>query len=231
MKKITAFTFAIILLTSTILTSCDSLNNMNRTQKGAGIGAAAGAILGGVLGNNLGKGGNGALGAVLGGAFGGIIGGAIGQKMDKQARKISEALPGATVERIGEGIKLTLGENAVRFETNKATLTTDAKANIDKLVPVFKEYSKTDIKIFGYTDSSGKPEYNLVLSEKRADAVKKYLVAHGISDSRFNIIGMGIADPIATNDTDAGKSENRRVEFAIIANAAMIEETKTETGN
>ncbi len=231
MKNITALTLAIIVLCSTLFTSCDSINNMNRTQKGAGIGAAAGAILGGVLGNNLGKGGNGALGAVLGGALGGILGGAIGQKMDKQARKITEALPGATVERVGEGIKLTLGENSVRFETNKATLTTTAKTNLDKLIPVFMEYSKTDIKIFGYTDSSGKPEYNLILSEKRATAVKNYLVAKGIASNRFNIIGLGIADPIATNDTDAGKSENRRVEFAITANAAMVDETKSETGN
>ena len=109
---------------------------------------------------------------------------------------------------------MTLGENSVRFDKNKSTLTANAKANLDKLVPVFKEYSKTDIKIFGYTDSSGKPEYNLILSEQRAEAVKIYLGTKGILSGRFNTSGLGIADPIATNDTPEGRSQNRRVEFA-----------------
>jgi outer membrane protein OmpA-like peptidoglycan-associated protein len=218
-------------LFSTLFTSCDSLKNTNKTQRGVGIGVAAGAILGAVIGNNVGKGGNGALGAVLGGVLGGAIGGVIGHKMDKQARQISEALPGATVERVGEGIKLTLGENSVRFDTNKATLTNAAKANLDKLVPVFKEYSQTNIQIFGYTDSTGKEEYNLALSQKRADAVKAYLATKGILADRFTITGMGIADPVATNDTDEGKSQNRRVEFAITANDKMVEQAKTEAGN
>lgn len=230
MKKITSFTLALVIL-MTAFTSCDAINNTNKTQRGAGIGAAAGAILGAVIGNNVGKGGNGALGAVLGGVLGGAVGGVIGNKMDKQARKISEALPGASVERVGEGIKLTLGENSVRFETNKSTLTTVAKANLDKLVPVFKEYAQTNISVFGYTDNSGKEDYNLSLSTKRAEMVKSYLVAKGIDANRFNITGMGIADPIATNDTPEGKSQNRRVEFGIVANDKMIQDAKTETGN
>jgi outer membrane protein OmpA-like peptidoglycan-associated protein len=231
MKKITSLSLATLVLFSTLFTSCDSLKNTNKTQRGVGIGVAAGAILGAVIGNNVGKGGNGALGAVLGGVLGGAIGGVIGHKMDKQARQISEALPGATVERVGEGIKLTLGENSVRFDTNKATLTNAAKANLDKLVPVFKEYSQTNIQIFGYTDSTGKEEYNLALSQKRADAVKAYLATKGILADRFTITGMGIADPVATNDTDEGKSQNRRVEFAITANDKMVEQAKTEAGN
>jgi outer membrane protein OmpA-like peptidoglycan-associated protein len=231
MKKITSLSLATLVLFSTLFTSCDSLKNTNKTQRGVGIGVAAGAILGAVIGNNVGKGGNGALGAVLGGVLGGAIGGVIGHKMDKQARQISEALPGATVERAGEGIKLTLGENSVRFDTNKATLTNAAKANLDKLVPVFKEYSQTNIQIFGYTDSTGKEEYNLALSQKRADAVKAYLATKGILADRFTITGMGIADPVATNDTDEGKSQNRRVEFAITANDKMVEQAKTEAGN
>ncbi len=225
-KKITSLSLAILLLIGTVFTSCDAVKNTNNAQRGAGIGVAAGAILGAVIGNNVGGGGNGALGAVLGGVIGGAAGGVIGHRMDKQARKISEVLPGATVERVGEGIKLTLNENSVRFDTNKATLTTTAKANLDKLVPVFNEYSQTNIQIYGYTDNSGKPEYNLNLSEQRAASVKTYLSSKGIGASRFNITGMGIADPIATNDTKEGKSLNRRVEFAITANAAMVEDAK-----
>lgn len=99
------------------------------------------------------------------------------------------------------------------------------------MIPVFTEYSQTNISIFGYTDNTGKEEYNLVLSQKRAEAVKEYLGTKGISADRFTITGMGIADPIATNDTAEGKSQNRRVEFGITANDKMIQQAKTETGN
>jgi outer membrane protein OmpA-like peptidoglycan-associated protein len=185
-----------------------------------------GAILGGVLGNNVGKGGNGALGAVLGGVVGGVAGGVIGNKMDKQAREIDNALPGADVVRVGEGIKLVLGENAVRFDFNKSTLTAQAKANLDKLVKVFTEYPDTNIVIYGYTDSSGADDYNLKLSQQRAEAVKSYLSKKGVSSARFTTTGMGEADPIESNETDAGRSKNRRVEFAITANDKMVEDAK-----
>ena len=231
MKKLTTITLAFAILVSSILTGCDAAKNTNNTQRGAGIGVLAGAVLGGVLGNNLGKGGNGALGAVLGGVIGGVAGGVIGNKMDKQARKISDVLPGANVERVGEGIKLTLNENSVRFDTGKSTLTPTAKSNLDKLIPVFNEYSQTDIQIYGYTDSTGKPESNLILSEQRANSVKDYLATKGITSSRFKISGMGIADPIATNDTPEGRAQNRRVEFAITANAQMVDDAKKQSGN
>ena len=231
MKKITTITIAFAILVSSILTGCDAAKNTNNTQRGAGIGVLAGAVLGGVLGNNLGKGGNGALGAVLGGVIGGVAGGVIGNKMDKQARKISDVLPGANVERVGEGIKLTLNENSVRFDTGKSTLTPTAKSNLDKLIPVFNEYSQTNIQIYGYTDSTGKPESNLILSEQRANSVKDYLATKGITSSRFKISGMGIADPIASNDTPEGRAQNRRVEFAITANAQMVDDAKKQTGN
>lgn len=220
---------ATFLLGSTI--ACKSVKNANNTQKGAVIGAVGGAVLGGVLGNNIGKGGNGALGAVIGGVVGGVAGGVIGNKMDRQARKIEESLPGAKVERLGEGIKMTLGENSVNFDFNKATLTAKAKGNLDKLVPVFKEYPDTNIQIFGYTDSKGADDYNLNLSNKRASAVKSYLASKGLKSSRFSTVGMGEADPISTNDTDAGRSDNRRVEFAITANEKMVEDAKKEAGN
>ncbi|MES2811314.1 MAG: OmpA family protein [Bacteroidota bacterium] len=230
MKKSFIYIWSITFVLGSILSSCESVKNANNTQKGAVIGAVGGAVLGGVLGNNIGKGGNGALGAVLGGVIGGVAGGVIGNKMDRQARKISESLPGAKVERVGEGIKLTLGENSVNFDFNKATLTSKAKTNLDKLVPVFKEYPDTDIKVYGYTDSKGADEYNLNLSQQRASAVKTYLDSQGLTGSRFSIVGMGEVDPIATNETDAGRAENRRVEFAITANEKMVQDAKKEAG-
>ena len=226
MKKITILTLTAVFLCSSLFTGCTAVKDANNTQKGAGIGIAAGALIGGILGNNLGKGGNAALGAAIGAAIGGGAGALIGNKMDKQAREISQAIPGADVERVGEGIHLTLNENAVRFNLNKSTLTAQAQANLNKLIPVFKEYGDTNIEIFGYTDSSGKPEYNLTLSQKRAESVRTYLIGKGLAASRFKTSGFGIADPIAPNDTPEGMAKNRRVEFAITANAKMIQDAK-----
>ena len=230
MKKTSTILVVSLMLLSTIFTSCEAVKNTNNTQRGAAIGAIGGAVIGGILGNNLGKGGNGAMGAVLGGVIGGVAGGVIGNKMDKQAREIETALPGAQVERVGEGIKLVLGENSVRFDTNKSTLTATAKANLDKLVPVFKSYADTDIVIYGYTDSTGSAEYNLNLSQQRANSVEKYLESKGLNMSRFKMVGMGIADPIAPNDTPEGRSQNRRVEFAITANEKMVQDVQKEAG-
>ncbi|MCW1147790.1 OmpA family protein [Flavobacterium lacisediminis] len=225
------FSLAIVVFGSSMFISCEATRNANNTQKGVVIGTTSGAVIGGILGNNLGKGGNTALGAVIGGVVGGTVGGLIGNKMDKQAREIETALPGTQVQRVGEGIHLVLGENSVNFEFNKATLTITAKQNLDKLVPVFKEYADTDIKIYGYTDSKGSESYNLDLSTQRAAAVKSYLSGRGLSSGRFEVIGMGEAEPIETNDTDTGRSLNRRVEFAIVANQKMIDDAKKETGN
>ncbi len=223
MKKIAILGLSSLLVLSFLFTSCESVKNANNTQKGAGIGAIAGGVIGGIIGANSG---HAAAGAAIGAAIGGGTGALIGNSMDKQAREIDEALPGADVERVGEGIRLVLKEDAVRFDVNKSTLTAQAKANLDKLVPVFKEYGDTNIEIFGYTDNTGKPEYNLTLSQKRAESVKMYLISKGLVSSRFKTSGFGIADPIATNDTPDGRSQNRRVEFAITANQKMIDDAK-----
>lgn len=228
MKKISILGISSLFLLAALFTSCNSVKNANNTQKGAGIGAAAGALIGGIIGNNSKIGTAG--GALIGAAVGGGTGALIGNKMDKQAREIDQALPGADVERVGEGIRLVLNENAVRFDTGKATLTTTAKANLDKLVPVFKEYADTNIQIYGYTDSTGSPEFNLALSQKRAESVKNYLTSKGLVNARFKTTGLGIADPIASNDTAEGRTQNRRVEFAILANDKMVEEAKKEAG-
>lgn len=228
MKNVKISLIALAVVAATVFTGCESVKNASNEQKGVAIGATAGAVIGGILGNNLGKGGNTAAGAIIGGAVGGLAGGVIGNKMDKQAQKIEEALPGADVVRVDEGIQLVLGESSVNFDTNKATLTSTAKANLDKLLPVFNEYAETDIKIYGYTDSTGPADFNLRLSEQRANSVKDYLVAKGLKASRFVTKGMGIADPIADNATVEGRSKNRRVEFAITANETMKQQAKQE---
>jgi outer membrane protein OmpA-like peptidoglycan-associated protein len=225
MKKIKIFGLASLLVMSSLFTSCSSVKNANNAQKGAGIGVAAGALVGGLIGASSG---NAAAGAAIGAAIGGVAGGVIGHKMDKQAREISQTLPGADVKRVGEGIHLTLKEDSILFDTGKASLTTKAKANLDKLIPIFTEYGDTNIEIFGYTDNTGSPEFNLKLSAKRAESVKDYLASKGLVASRFKTTGLGIEQPIATNDTPDGRSQNRRVEFAITANDKMKEDAQQE---
>ncbi|HFK5504947.1 OmpA family protein [Elizabethkingia anophelis] len=217
---------ALFLSGSLIMSSCGAVRNANNTQKGTAIGTTGGAVIGGVLGNNIGHGGNGALGAVIGGIVGGVSGGLIGNKMDKQAKEINQALPGAQVERVGDGIKVILNESTINFDFNSANLTSAAKTNLNKLIPVFKTNPDTNINVSGYTDSKGSDSYNLGLSEKRANAVISYFVANGLSGSRFIAKGMGKADPVATNDTDAGRAQNRRVEFTITANEKMIQDAQ-----
>ncbi len=225
MKSMYTKLTAILVSLGILLTAC----NANNTQKGAGLGAAAGGVLGAVIGNNVGSKNNAALGAVIGAVVGGTAGGLIGNKMDKQAREIQESVPGATVERVGEGIKVVLNENAIRFDFDKAVLTTTAQQNLDKIITVFKQYPDTNIGVYGYTDSKGADQYNLTLSQKRAQSVADYLAAHGISSSRLTTKGFGKEDPIGDNSTDAGRALNRRVEFSITANEKMVQDAQNQT--
>ena len=217
---------ALFISSSLVLTSCEAVQNANNQQKGTVIGTAAGAVIGGVLGNNIGKGKNAPVGAVLGGIVGGVAGNVIGRNMDKQAKEIKETLPGAEVERVGEGIKVTMKENMVNFGFDSSNLTSAAMANLDKLAEVLKNNPDTNINIYGHTDSKGTDEYNLSLSDRRAAAVKSYLASKGIASSRMIPMGVGEKEPIATNDTDAGRAQNRRVEFAITANEEMIKDAQ-----
>ena len=213
---------SIFLGSALLLSSCESVQNANNQQKGTAIGAATGAVLGAVIGNNVGSGKNSELGAVLGAVVGGAAGNVIGRKMDKQAKEIKETLPGAEVERVGEGIKVTMKENIVNFAFDSSNLTSAAKTDLDKLAKVLKNNPDTNINIYGHTDSKGSDSYNLALSERRANAVKSYLSSKGISSSRMIATGMGESNPVATNDTESGRAQNRRVEFAITANQDMI---------
>ncbi len=226
MKLNKTYIAASFLSAALVLTSCEAVRNSNNQQRGTVIGTAAGAVIGGVLGNNIGKGGNAPAGAVLGGIVGGVAGNVIGRNMDKQAKEIKEILPGAEVERVNEGIKITLPESMVNFGFDSSNLTATAKTNLDKLATVLKNNPDTNINIYGHTDSKGSESYNQGLSERRAAAVKSYLVSKGVSSGRMFTMGMGESDPRSSNATEAGRAQNRRVEFAITANEEMIQEAQ-----
>lgn len=222
MKKFTSISLALAVIMS-LTFSCQALQNANNTQKGAGIGVAGGALVGGLIGGNIG-------GALIGAAIGGAAGGLIGNKMDKQADKIEEAVPGAEVKRVGEGIHVVFDDKSgVNFAINSANLTPEAKQNLDAVSDVFIEFPDTDLMIEGYTDSTGDEAYNLSLSKKRAQSVATYLKAKGIAANRFaSIEGYGEASPRFDNSTKEGQVKNRRVEIGVAANEDMIKDAKAQ---
>lgn len=209
---------------SLIMGGCKS---MNKTQKGAIIGTAGGAAVGGVIGKVAG---NTALGAIIGAAVGGATGAVIGRKMDKQAKQIENEVPGAKVERVGEGIVVEFADK-VLFGFDRSDLNASAETNLDKLSNILKEYPDTNIEIQGHTDSKGADSYNLNLSEKRAQSVATYLRGRGISSGRVRTKGYGETAPVASNDTEDGRSQNRRVDFLITANEKMKAEASKEGSN
>jgi len=223
MKKILNSTKAIALVL--LLLNCNAVKNANSTQKGAGIGIAAGAIAGGIIGGNL-------KGALIGAAIGGVSGGVIGNVMDKQARKIEEAIPGADVERVGEGIHVIFAENSgVNFATSKSNLTTTSMQNLDRVAEILIEFPDTNITIQGHTDNTGNKDFNLQLSKKRAESVAQYLSNKGVLFSRFNIEAFGQDAPRYDNNTTQGRAQNRRVEMAISANEEMIQDAQAKSRN
>jgi len=206
-----------------ILSGCKSLN---KTQKGAAIGTAGGGAAGAVIGRASG---NTALGAIIGAAVGGVTGAIIGRKMDKQAEEIKQEVPGAKVERVGEGIIVEFN-NKILFAVDKSDLSSAAQSNLNELKDVLTKYPDTNIEIQGHTDSDGTNAYNKRLSERRASVVASYLREKGVSSGRIVTKGFGETAPKYGNDSEDGKSQNRRVEFLITANEKMKTDAKQEAG-
>ena len=200
---------------------------LNNAAKGTGIGAGAGAAIGAGIGNAMG---NTGLGAVIGAAIGGAAGGVIGNKMDKQKKELEQAVPEATVETVnnGEAIRVTF-DSGILFATNSSTLSTASRNALTRFAQNMNENPDTDIKIIGHTDSTGRHEYNMTLSKKRADSVFNHLITQGVRSSRILSIGMGPDQPVADNTTVEGRAQNRRVEVYILPNAKMIEEAKKQS--
>ncbi len=221
LKKIKLYGLSLAVIFSLNL-SCTAIQNSNKTQRGAGIGVAAGALVGGLIGGNIG-------GALIGAAIGGAAGGIIGNHMDKQADKIEQAVPGAEVKRVGEGIHIIFDDKSgVNFAFDSAELTPDSKKNLDAVAEIFLEFPDTELMIEGHTDSVGDDNYNMKLSKRRADAVASYLKAKGVSSNRFKVEAFGETRPRFENDTKEGQAKNRRVEIGVTANEQMIQDAKAQ---
>jgi outer membrane protein OmpA-like peptidoglycan-associated protein len=208
------------------LAATSACASLSQKEKGAIIGASTGAVVGGVVG---GANGSTAKGAIIGAAVGGTAGAVIGHQMDQQAKEIKQQIPGAVVERVGEGLQVTF-ESGLLFPYDSDVLTATAQQNLATLASSLDKYPNTDIIIVGHTDSNGSDSYNLSLSERRANAAVSHLVGRGVSRARLRGAGRGETEPVAGNDTDAGRQKNRRVEVAIYANETLRTQAARTSG-
>ena len=155
--------------------------------------------------------------------------GFIGNYMDKQAAEIERDIEGAKVERVGEGIKITFS-SGILFDVGQADLKDQFEGELSQLATILNKYEDTNILLAGHTDSTGSEEYNLELSRKRAQSVADYLAFQNVDSARFTTKGFGPSDPVASNDTEYGRAQNRRVEVAIWANEKLKKAAKDKTG-
>jgi len=214
---------ALLAVGSLGLSACAS---MSKKEQGAATGAAAGAAIGGIIGNQTGST---ARGAILGAIVGGAAGAVIGHQMDQQAKEIDASVEGATVQRVGEGIAVTF-DSGLLFAYDSDVIQSAARANLTELANSLKKYPESQLLIVGHTDDTGSDSYNQGLSQRRSDAAATFLQSQGIARSRIQTSGRGESEPVATNESDAGRQQNRRVEVAIYASEAYRQELMRKSG-
>jgi len=224
MKKILS-----ILVCGTLLVGC----GMSNTGSGALIGSGAGAALGAGIGYLIGGDGtSAAIGAALGTAVGAGTGVIIGKKMDEKAAELAE-LENAQVETVTDvnglpAIKVTF-DSGILFDFNKSTLKPVAKTQLDKFAAEMNDMPETNFTIYGHTDNVGTAKANEKVSAQRAQSVENYLKTKGIAKNRMTAEGLSYNFPVADNDTEAGRAQNRRVEIYITANEEMVKEAEAGT--
>lgn len=211
-----------MLLAVTLFSS--GCKNMSNTTKGAVIGTGGGATLGAVIGKTLG---NTAAGAIGGAVVGGTAGAIIGGNMDKKAKELEEEVEGVTVQRVEEGIAVSF-DSGILFDFDSATLRSEGYDDLRKLARILNRDKDTTLMIVGHTDSRGDQDYNVSLSERRAQSASTYMISQGLASSRVKIAGRGEYEPLSENETDAGRQKNRRIEVAIYASQEYADRVQSE---
>lgn len=198
-----------------LLAGCTTNPYTGESQAGkagvyGGIGAATGAVIGAATSSKKDR----TKGALIGAAVGGAAGGGYGYYVDTQEAKLRQTLQGTgvQVQRNGDDLKLIMPGN-ITFASNSADISSSFYPTLNSLVLVFKEFNKNGVNIVGHTDSTGSQELNQSLSQRRAQSVANYLTANGVPGQRISAYGAGPSQPIASNATDAGRAQNRRVEI------------------
>ena len=208
--------FAVSCLAATFLAGCTTVDPYTGQQKisntagGAAIGALAGAGLGMLAGGNDRR------NALIGAGIGALSGGAIGNYMDRQEAELRAQLQGTgvSVTRNGDRIILNMPSN-ITFNTDQDDVKPQFFPTLNSVAVVLRKFNQTIVDVAGHTDSTGSLQHNQLLSERRALSVSNYLTQQGIDNRRFDVRGFGPSQPIATNATEAGRAQNRRVEIQI----------------
>lgn len=211
MKKI----ISVCALTA-LISGCTTVNpytGQTQTAKstwGTAIGAATGALIGSTQSSE---------GALIGGLAGAAVGGGVGYYLDVQAAELRAELAstGVQVVESDDNIRLIMPGN-ITFRTDSADINSSFYPVLNSVAKVLNKYSNSTVMVSGHTDSTGSADYNLNLSRERAQSVAAYLQGQGVKASRFEVLGMGAANPIASNSTPNGRAQNRRVEIKIIPN-------------
>ncbi|EPE7077594.1 OmpA family lipoprotein [Cronobacter sakazakii] len=179
---------------------------------GAGIGSLVGAGVGVLSSSKKDRG----KGALIGAAAGAALGGGVGYYMDVQEAKLRQKMQGTgvSVTRSGDNIILNMPNN-VTFDSSQANLKPAGANTLTGVAMVLKEYPKTAVNVVGYTDSTGGQALNMKLSQQRAESVASALITQGVAANRIRTSGMGPANPVASNSTEEGKAQNRRVEITL----------------
>ena len=224
----------IALLAGTILVGETACNSMNQTGKGALIGGGGGAALGAGLGAIIGGGKGAGIGSAIGAAVGAGAGALIGRRMDKQQQELQAQLANqAKVEQTTDqnglqAIKVTF-DGGILFPTHGTTLSPQAQADLSRFAVNLEQNPGTNVQVYGFTDNTGSLEVNQRVSTGRADAVLRYLVNSGVSPTRVTAQGIPMADYVASNETAAGRAQNRRVEIYITASPEMVQQAEAGT--
>jgi len=209
MKKL-----VLVTLVATALSGCAANDPNQKTKAGAAIGAAAGALVGYAVDDGAG-------GVIAGAAVGALAGGGVGRYMDNQQREMEAALADEQARHEleirqleDETLKIDIA-NEVSFDFDSAALKSAFTPTLSKVADVLQRYPNTIIHVVGHTDSVGSESYNQRLSERRAQSVVDYFSSRGVTAGRLYAIGRGETEPRATNETEAGRQLNRRVEIFV----------------
>ena len=214
MRRIIALT-ASAMLAAVTLGGCESMDDQQRrTATGAGVGAAAGAAIG-AIGNDSNRGRGAAAGAAIGAAAGALGGYIWNKRMESQQKQIQQATQGTGVEvnRTADNRLQIIVPGDIAFDSGQAVIRPNFRTSLDNFAQSLQQNPSSTVTIIGHTDSTGSPAVNEPLSLQRADATRDYLVARGVAANRFQIDGRGAREPVASNDTEAGRARNRRVEI------------------
>lgn len=216
MKRLTGILLATALTTGCAIDPYTGEEKVSNTAWGTGIGAGAGAATGAAIGAIAGGGKGAALGAAIGAGVGATGGAGVGYYMDTQEKKLRLRLEstGVRVQRTGDNLQLIMPGN-ITFATDSDRLNRHFIPVLDSVAVILKEFKDTNIDVAGFTDSTGSAQYNQELSERRAASVANYLISAGVGHSRIQSRGFSERYPVASNNSAAGREQNRRVEINI----------------